>query len=281
MNDAVTGLVLRPIGYVRTGSRRKFDVPRQPDPETAESNTIELLPHCRYELAVQDLAEFDRIWLIWWFDRNRHWRPRVLPPRGPARRRGVFATRSPHRPNPLGITAVALHAVRGLTLEVGPLDLLDGTPILDIKPYLATVDSFPESSLGWLQEVETEASAFRIELEPSSERQLEWLRENWGIDFTARAFGILERDPNPHRTRRILRMGPNRYRIACGAWRMYYRIEGDMVVIEEIEKGYSDETLAAHPDEPMVDREAQLAFSKWKSGGDALENPLDDGAGRD
>ena len=266
MDQAERSLKLQPIGYVRTGSQRKFDAPSQPASDGEESNTIELLPGKRYELALQDLASFDRIWLIWWFDRNSRWRPTVLPPRGPAKRRGVFATRSPHRPNPLGITCATLRGVQGLTLEVGPLDLLDGTPILDIKPYIATVDSFPSSSLGWLQEVESSESAsptFEIEIDPAAEAQLNWLRDNWGIDFTARAFGILQRDPTPHRTRRILKMG-SRFRMACGAWRIFYRLEGDRVVIEEIEKGYSDETLASHPEEAMVDREAQIAFARWK-----------------
>lgn len=250
-------LILRPIGYVRTASRQKFDAPHQPDAESAEINLIELLPGRQFELALQDLDGFDKIWLLWWFDRNRTWRPRVLPPRGPAQRRGVFATRSPHRPNPLGLTCVTLHAVEGRLLKVGALDLTDGTPILDIKPYLRTVDAHPESRLGWIEEVETaeaQPPAFRVELEPVAERQLAWLREEWQIDFTDRAFEILRRDPSPHRTRRILQMAPNRYRIACGPWRMFYRLEGDAVVLEEIASGLAEETLSAS------DREAHLAI---------------------
>jgi tRNA-Thr(GGU) m(6)t(6)A37 methyltransferase TsaA len=260
-------LDLRPIGYVRTASQRKFDAPSQPNAGGDEVNTIELLPGHQFELALHDLAGFDRIWLVWWFHRNEHWRPTVMPPRGPAKRRGVFATRSPHRPNPIGLTCVSLLSVRGLVLEVGPLDLLDGTPILDIKPYLRTVDAYPESGLGWLESVEAAEQsppAFRVEVNSAAELELIWLRENWEIDFTERAFAILERDPTPHRTRRVLKVGPNRYRIACGAWRMFYRIEEDRVVIENIEKGYSDETLASHRDDKMLDREAQIAFAAWK-----------------
>jgi tRNA-Thr(GGU) m(6)t(6)A37 methyltransferase TsaA len=256
-------LTLTPIGFVRTGSRCKFDAPSQPDSQSDEVNRIELLPDRQFDLALRDIEGFDRIWLIWWFDRNSHWRPTVMPPRGPAKRRGVFATRSPHRPNPIGLTCVSLLSVNGSVLEVGPLDLLDGTPILDIKPYLPAVDSFPDASLGWLESVEASEQcppAFQIEVSPKAELQLAWLRENWSIDFTERAFGILCRDPSPHRTRRVLRMGPNRFRIACGAWRMFYRLEGDLVVIEEIEKGYSDETLASHAGDEMLDREAQIAF---------------------
>lgn len=138
-------LELRPIGYVRTPKRLKFDAPHQPDASAEETNRIELLPNSGFELALDDLASFDRIWLIWWFHRNKEWRARVLPPRGPAQRRGLFATRSPHRPNPLGLTCVSLLAVEALALTVGPLDLVDGTPIFDIKPYLPRVDAFPDA----------------------------------------------------------------------------------------------------------------------------------------
>ncbi|MGV3614792.1 MAG: tRNA (N6-threonylcarbamoyladenosine(37)-N6)-methyltransferase TrmO [Fimbriimonas sp.] len=256
-------LTLRPIGYVRTASRLKFDAPRQPDMGSGEVNQIELLPGHQFELALQDLATFDRIWLLWWFDRNQTWRPRVLPPRGPAHRRGVFATRSPHRPNPLGLTCVTLHAVHGRVLEVGPLDLTDGTPILDIKPYLRTVDAHPESGLGWLEEIEQEEAQpppFAVVVEPLAERQLAWLRQEGGIDFTERAFAILRRDPTPHRTRRILQVGPNRYRIACGSWRMFYRLDAATVKIEEVASGHSTDALGASGREASFDPEAHAAF---------------------
>lgn len=259
-------LAIQPIGFVRSGSSVKFDSPHQPDSEGAEVNHIELLAGCQFELALQDLADFDRIWVVSWFDRNRHWRPRVMPPRGPAKRRGVFATRSPHRPNPIGITCVKLHRVEARFLEVGPLDLVDGTPVIDIKPYLRTVDCFPESSLGWLEEIqqqEHEDPPYDIRVESIAHKQLEWLRLNWDIDFTRRAFEILRRDPKPHRTRRVLQLAENRYRIACGAWRMYFRIEGNYVVVEEIDKGYATETLTAEGYQKTTHREAQLAFESW------------------
>jgi len=256
-------LTVRPIGYVRAASRLKFDAPRQPDRESDEVNRIELLPGQQFELALQDLEGFDKIWLVSWFDRNRTWRPRVLPPRGPAQRRGVFATRSPHRPNPIGLTCVTLLAVEGRILKVGPLDLTDGTPILDIKPYLRTVDCYPESRLGWVEEIEQAESnppAFEVTVDSLAVRQLNWLREEWRIDFTERAFDILRRDPAPHRTRRILLVGENRYRIACGPWRMFYRIHGQDVIVEEIGSGVSEETLNAPESETMADRDAHVAF---------------------
>lgn len=211
-------LTLTPIGTVRTGKGTKFAAGHQPDPSALETHVIELVPGM--ELAVQDLATFDHIWLIWWFDQNKSWRQRVLPPRGPAVRRGVLATRSPHRPNPIGLTCVRLLSVDGLNLTVGPLDLLDGTPIFDIRPYLTTVDCFPEASLGWLAEVDALSPQYSIVLSELALEQLNWLREEWGVDFWTRASQVLALDPRPHRTRRILAMDDG-FRMACGPWRVY------------------------------------------------------------
>jgi len=254
---------LEPIGYLRTGPSLKFDAPNQPRHDQSDTNRIELLAGRNFELALSDLEGFDRIWLIGWFHRSEHWRPRVLPPRGPAKRRGVFATRSPHRPNPISLTCVRLLAVHERTLEIGPVDLVEGTPILDIKPYLVTADCFPESSLGWVAEVErqiAEPPAFSIAVEPRAQEQLNWLAETWGIDFTPRAFEILSRDPSPHRTRRILALADGRMRLACGPWRVFYQRVSNQVQILEIGQGYSLESLAAEAHEKIQDRDAQLAF---------------------
>ena len=255
-------LRITPIGFVRTAKRLKFDAPHQPNAESGETNRVELLPG--YERALDDLASFDRVWLVWWFHRNATWRARVLPPRGPAKRRGVFATRSPHRPNPLGLTSVALLEVEGLTLTVGPLDLVDGTPIFDVKPYLPSVDAFPEASSGWIGVVEAEMAArerYDIEVAPLARRQLDYLREAWGIDFTARAFELLGLDPTPHRTRRILRIDDRLLRMACGPWRIYFAVEGDVVRVESVAKGYANELLFG-PSDGILDREAQIAFAR-------------------
>lgn len=256
-------LKVHPIGYVRTTKQLKFEARHQPLVGASETNRIELLPDSGFELALDDLASFDRIWLIWWFHRNTTWRARVLPPRGPANRRGVFATRSPHRPNPLGLTSVPLLAMEGLTLIVGPLDLVDGTPIFDIKPYLARVDAFPEASMGWIGEVEAALASqerFRVEVSPLAERQLAYLRDEWGIDFTERAFELLSLDPTPHRTRRILKIEENLFRMACGPWRLYYSIYGNRVEVQSVGKGYADELLSTYAE--VQDREAQLAFAR-------------------
>jgi tRNA-Thr(GGU) m(6)t(6)A37 methyltransferase TsaA len=83
---------------------------------------------------------------------NRGWNPTVIPPRGPKERRGVLATRAPHRPNSIGLSAIKLVGVKGRVLEIETLDMLDGTPVLDIKPYIPYADSLPDASHGWLDD---------------------------------------------------------------------------------------------------------------------------------
>ena len=140
---------IRIIGRARTEWRRREDAPHQPTPDAQGS--IEIDPLYREGLA--DLAGFARIWLVFLFDRSRGWTPKVKPPRGGAKR-GVFATRAPNRPSQIGLTCAAL---RGIDMDAGlvqvqGVDLLDGTPILDIKPYLPMVDAWPQAGHGWLEE---------------------------------------------------------------------------------------------------------------------------------
>jgi tRNA-Thr(GGU) m(6)t(6)A37 methyltransferase TsaA len=258
-------LTLKPIGFIRTQKQVKFQALHQPSEVEPERNLLELLPDCGYESALQDLAGFSRVWLLWWFHRNKTWRPLVLPPRGPAQRRGLFATRSPHRPNPLGLTPVQLLGVDGRKLILGACDLVDGTPIFDIKPYIAAYDAFPEAGGGWTDEVESALNVppqFSVCLSPLAETQAEWLRANWQIDFRPRLFELLTRDPTPHRTRRIRRRGGAKFVIGCGAWRAIFSVEKKTVNVLALETGYPPRFLNNLKLDDLPDREAQLAYLK-------------------
>jgi tRNA-Thr(GGU) m(6)t(6)A37 methyltransferase TsaA len=262
-------LNLRPIGYISTAQPLKFHAPHQPAEACESRNVLELLPDCGYEQALQDVAGFDRIWLIWWFHRNPNWRPLVLPPRGPARRRGVFATRSPHRPNPVGLTPVRLLAIEGRRLILGPCDLVDGTPVLDIKPYVPSYDAFPDAAAGWIDAVDAELeqpARYNVDLCAHAEAQGQWLQEEWGIDFTPRLKEILARDPSPHRTRRIKRRGDKLREIGCGAWRAVFEVEQTNVNVLALEPAYPLRFLTREGYEHVPDRDAQLAFmDRWPS----------------
>lgn len=226
-------LQLEPIGFLHSQRSDRFLAPRQPGQAPADACArIELVRGRHLDAAVSDLAGFSRIWLVWWFHKNPGWRPKVLPPQGRSGRKGVLATRSPHRPNPLGISAVPLLAAEGHRLWLGQHDLLDGTPILDIKPYLPSVDCFPNESEGWLQEVET-SPGYAVELTSEAQIQMDYVVATYHPDFAQRVYSVLQVDPHPLRSRRTFRV-PGGYRLGCGPWRVFYQICGQQVLIERI-----------------------------------------------
>ncbi|MDE6730420.1 MAG: tRNA (N6-threonylcarbamoyladenosine(37)-N6)-methyltransferase TrmO [Oscillospiraceae bacterium] len=143
---------LKPIGYIHTDFKEKFGIPRQSGRVPALSGRIVMLPAYARPEAFRGIAEFSHLWLIFDFSQSHResWSPTVRPPRlGGNQRIGVFATRSPFRPNPIGLSCVKLQEVifkeSGIELLVSGVDLLDGTPILDIKPYLPYADSYPDA----------------------------------------------------------------------------------------------------------------------------------------
>jgi tRNA (adenine37-N6)-methyltransferase len=260
-------LSLQPIGYLRTRQQVKFQAGHQPAAAAEERNELELLAGHGYEQALQDLAGVDRIWLLWWFHRNDSWRPLVLPPRGRSQRRGVFATRSPHRPSPLGLTSVALLGITGRRLHLGPCDLVEGTPVFDVKPYVAAYDAFPNARAGWIDALEEELrepARFAVHFSATAETQKQWLIDTWKIDFTPRLIELLSRDPTPHRTRRIRRRNSTELEIGCGAWRAVFVVKDESVCVAALESAYPTKFLHRADYLDVPDREAQLAFrARW------------------
>jgi tRNA-Thr(GGU) m(6)t(6)A37 methyltransferase TsaA len=261
------GLTITPIGFLRSGKPLKFDARHQPDEKQPETNVLEMLPGDRYQKALKDLEGFDRVWLIWWFHRNTDWRPEVLPPRGPSKRRGVFATRSPHRPNPIGITPVQLIEVKKGSLILGPCDLVDGTPVFDIKPYIPSYDSFPAAKAGWIDEVDAALNAppaFTVKFSAQAKEQTAWLKQEWSVDFETRMLEILSRDPSPHRTRRIRGRHGDLFDIGCGAWYAVFEIKDSTVHVLHLKPAFPLKFLT-DPDRPVIpDKDAQLAFrARW------------------
>ena len=155
MSDSLT---LQPVAVIHTPYKEKFSVPRQPNLVQDGTGIVELLPPYNQVEAVRGLEQFSHLWLIFQFDQipQGKWHPTVRPPRlGGNQRVGVFASRSTHRPNPLGLSKVELRHIEckndKVLLHLGAVDLVDGTPILDIKPYLAYADSEPNAISGFAQ----------------------------------------------------------------------------------------------------------------------------------
>lgn len=152
--------VIEPIGYIRSAYKSKFGVPRQAGLADV-SAVVEMLPEYGVPDAFRGLEEFSHIWLLWEFHQcnSDGWSPTVRPPKlGGNKRVGVFATRSPYRPNSIGLSCVKLDSVEcsggTVVLHITGADLMDGTPIYDIKPYLPYADSRPDASGGFTDRLE-------------------------------------------------------------------------------------------------------------------------------
>ena len=168
--DFPGAIALEPIGIVRSPYTERHGTPRQsqltrvPEEYQPAIACINLFPEIVPPEALKDLDGFEYLWVIAWLHLNRHWNPTVIPPRGPRVRRGTLATRAPHRPNPLGLSATRLIKIEGLVIYVEGIDLLDQTPVLDIKPYVPYCDAFPNANSGYVDVAEkaiaTEADIF-------------------------------------------------------------------------------------------------------------------------
>jgi len=218
--------VVRPIGFVRTPFVDKVQAPRQPSvgQGAGAAGTIEVLPE--YKDAIDDLDGFSRIWVLFWFDRAHSSRMKVTPPRS-EKKRGVFATRSPHRPNPIGLSVVRLDRIENCTIHISDLDILDSTPVLDIKPYLPYADAFVDASSGWLDARDPQPS-WNVHIAPLVSEQLQWLaREGLDFDLGARITEALALGPKPHAYRRIRTADSGELELAVKQWRARFVISSE------------------------------------------------------
>lgn len=192
---------MKPVAHIRTDFDTKFGVPRQSGLSPNSVGRIVFTPEYRNVDALRGLDGYSYIWLLWDFSEAHReegtWSPTVRPPRlGGNTRMGVWATRSPFRPNPIGLSSVRLecidwHSPEGPVLVVSGADLMNGTPIFDIKPYLPFTDSHPDARGGFAEEKNREIAPLEVEIPDDimhifTLRQQEALRE------------VLSQDPRPH-----------------------------------------------------------------------------------
>ena len=258
-------LVLEPIGIVRSSLVTKVEAARQPRAAHGEPARIELHPDRNFEHALEDLSRWKWIWVIFWFHHNPGWRPKVLPPRSTTGRKGVFATRSPYRPNPIGLSVVRLERVEGLTLHILDADILDGTPVLDLKPYVAYTDSHPDAGNGWLDDAELAAGAtppadpvseYAVTFAPLATEQANWIETRTGLAIEERIRSTLMLGPEPHPYRRIRRLDQG-MQLAVKEWRVRFNVEGREVRVIQIASGFRASQLASevHDDVMQAHRE--------------------------
>jgi tRNA-Thr(GGU) m(6)t(6)A37 methyltransferase TsaA len=260
---AIPTLTLDPIGFLRSSLATKVQAARQPRAAAGTPARIELLPGRNFEHALEDLAHWELIWVIFWFHLNPGWRPKVLPPRSTTGRKGVFATRSPHRPNPIGMSVVRLDRVDGLTLHIRDTDMLDGTPVLDLKPYVAYTDAHPGAGSGWLEDAARPDTpvqpadpvrAYGVQFEALAAEQARWIEVHTGLTIRARIESTLALGPTPHPYRRIRRVDDG-MQLSVKEWRVGFTVvERDVRVISicsgfrasQLDAGGADESLRPH-----------------------------------
>ena len=250
--------IFTPIATARTARTFRYDVPRQGALDPTHIAEIVFEHGRNFEQAIDDLRGFDRIWLLSVFHLNEGWKTRVSVPRHRTDTVGVFATRAPYRPNPIGLSCVRLLAVTGRTLRVGECDLIDGTPILDVKPYLPYADSFPDAATGW---VPRDVSLFTVTCTDAAAERLDWLCAR-GVNILPFARTQLEYEPrSAHRKRLWRTTREDEHILAYRTWRVRFRIDEkeNRVLIVDIFSGYTAEDLTA-PADPYGDKELHRAF---------------------
>ena len=218
------------VAKIHTDFKTKFGVPRQSGLVKELKGRIVFEPEYRNPEALRGLEGFSHIWLLWDFsDAHRDgesWSPTVRPPRlGGNQRMGVWATRSPFRPNNIGLSSVRiskidLHTPEGPIIEVEGADLMDGTPILDIKPYLPFTDSHPDAKGGFAEEQNQKTEPLTVEI-PSDIEKL------FDAEKLKALRGVLAADPRPH-----YQQDPERiYALEFADKEVKFRVDGDNVVV--------------------------------------------------
>lgn len=220
---------MKKIAWIETDFREKFGIPRQAGLVPQLRGRIVFEPEYRDPNAFKGLDEYSHIWLLWEFSEavRDTWSPTVLPPRlGGKTHMGVFATRSPFRPNPIGLSCVALEKVEidpkdGPVLYVAGADLMNGTPIYDIKPYLAYTDSHPEAVCGFADRVKT------YELEVVFPEELLALLPE---EHRAPAAALLAQDPRPS-----YQNDPDRrYGMAYAGYDIRFHVRDNVLIVCEV-----------------------------------------------
>lgn len=250
---------LTPIAYFCSAFQDKADLPRQAALSQDQIGVIRFLSGKQYEQALEDLEGMERLWILFWMHKVCSWKPKIQPPRD-VTKKGVFSTRSPHRPNPIGMSCVKLLRRKGLDLFIQDHDLLDGTPILDIKPYLPYADSFPSARTGWIEKMPVLPS-YEIHLENLALRQFNYLKAR-GVDIRLNVEMRLKHFISPSSYNRIYELKKDTYLQSYKTWRILFIRNDKHLIILQISSGYDADTLASDKTSPWNDLSLHREFCK-------------------
>jgi len=263
-------IILKPIGYVQSEQVYRYETPRQGVLAKGNQSCIQLLSKQNFEQAVKKLEGFDRIWVIYQFHLNANppngrasWKPLVTPPRHTREKVGVFATRAPYRPNQIGMSCVKLEKVEGLKIFISESDILDGSPVIDIKPYLPYSDSFPNSATGWVKS--GLENIYKVKFSKKAKAQIDWLKDISKINLENFARLQLEFNPTDASRKRIVQLHERakpKFILAYRTWRIEYGVDEPkkIVSIKEIRSGYSKEEMLIYEVDTYGDKHLHQQF---------------------
>ena len=247
---------LEPIAFLHCNSSELYELPSQGSLRELEAEIIFTQDMSQ---AIEDLKGIERLWLVFHFHLSEGWKRKVFPPRGD-KKISVLATRSPHRPNPIGLSCVKLLEVKGNTLKISGHDLIDQTPIFDIKPYIPFADSFENSAAGWLDEVENHQH-FDVLWEDAAYEQIQWLEQHSKWQIKRLASQILSAGIRPSRDR-IKKLDDQNFELACKSWRLRCYQNEQAIHIDKIYSGYDAEALNSDTDSKWQDMGEHRSFTE-------------------
>ncbi len=217
----MNGWQLKPIGFFRGSAKSKKDVARQ-GALSSQAGFVRLEPWVNPSQSLTKIEGFSHLWLVFGFHESQKTRSMVRPPKRPDLKVGVFASRAPYRPNHLGLSLVKFERRENHRLHLSQCDLLDLTPIFDIKPYLPEFEAVPNATAGWT--AENLEGPYQIEWAESVVEPLKFLSAHLKTDLDEYCRVQLTYFPYPTPSKRIESLGENRYCLAHGEWRIFYEI---------------------------------------------------------
>ncbi|MGY8827021.1 MAG: tRNA (N6-threonylcarbamoyladenosine(37)-N6)-methyltransferase TrmO [Candidatus Latescibacterota bacterium] len=256
---AATPSSFSPIGYIECAQRYRYEAARQASIAPDNEAWIQLNEGQDLRDALYGLSGFERIWVVYELHLNENWHPFVQPPRTYVGKLGVFATRSPHRPNRIGLSCVRLLGIEGNRLHIGQHDLLDATPVLDIKPYVPYADAFADARAGWVDSYEEEI--FVLQITQRAQEQVDWVAAHAGWDLKNFLAVQLRSEPTQNERKRI-EVYDDFYRIAFRTWRIDYRVDMEtrQIAVFAVGSGYSAADLLEGSKDRYADKAVHRAF---------------------
>lgn len=240
-------LTLSPIGIFRCSLKQPAEAASQGHlSQSEERGLIELGPGSNFEQALTGLFQMTHLWVLFWFHQKNAWKPMVQVPRGSDDKLGVFATRSPHRPNPLGLSLVRIDEIKDRRIWVREFDLLDETPILDLKPYHPEADVAHEPvQFGWMGNLSS--NEYEIDESDLFQRQAAFLFESGVTALVPLCRQQLRFDPFNSEKKRVT-VSSHDGILAYRTWRIHFSHAGHRIRLERIRSGYTQNDMSSGED---------------------------------